>query len=200
MLITEPNIKLDFNKNEIYRYLGYSKAETVPCDDLIDECIGMLSLDCKACYEVYPVTHKDNGELDLGFCTTHSKDLAKNLKDCKNIILFVATIGIEADRLIAKYSSLSPSKSVVLQAVGAAAIESWCDMLCEHFSNLDIAKNRYLRPRFSPGYGDLDLELQNRIFDALNCRKLIGVTLSQTLMMLPSKSVSAIIGISDNSL
>jgi len=197
MLITHNCIDLDFNKKEIYRYLGYKNHETSSCDDLIDECIDMVknALECKACYEIYPIFQKDEFELDLGFDTIHSKDLSKNLKYCDNIILFAATIGMQTDRLITKYSSISPSKSVVLQAVGAAAIEAWCDILCDELKKLDIAKGKSFMPRFSPGYGDLSLQVQSSIFEALNCRKLIGVTLTESLMMLPTKSVSAIVGI-----
>ena len=55
----------------------------------------------------------------------------------------------------------------------------------------------YLRPRFSPGYGDLPLALQADVFWALDCTSKIGVSLSESLIMSPQKSVTAIIGISE---
>jgi cobalamin-dependent methionine synthase I len=52
-----------------------------------------------------------------------------------------------------------------------------------------------LRPRFSPGYGDLPLELQTNLFKVLDCQHFIGLTLNDSMLMSPSKSVTAIVGL-----
>ena len=52
----------------------------------------------------------------------------------------------------------------------------------------------FFKPRFSPGYGDLSLEVQKEIFSLLDCPRKIGVSLGDSLLMTPSKSVTAIIG------
>ena len=79
----------------------------------------------------------------------------------------------------------------MLQAIGAERIES----LCNVFENELIRQGHELGTRFSPGYGDLPLELQKDIFAALDCPKQIGVSLNDSMLMSPSKSVSAIIGL-----
>ena len=111
------------------------------------------------------------------------------------MVLFGASIGIEIDRLIAKYSRVSPLKALVFQAIGAERIER----LCDEFSR-DIAKEKGLegktcRPRFSPGYGDLPIEMQREIFKVLDCQRKIGLTLNASMIMSPTKSVTAIIGV-----
>jgi cobalamin-dependent methionine synthase I len=120
-----------------------------------------------------------------------SNALKKNLEGCKKIVLFAATAGAGIDRLILKYNKLSPSRAVVIQAMGAALIEQWCDIIHEGFRK-EYGANV---SRFSCGYGDLPLTLQRDIFTALNVNKNIGVALSDNCFMTPSKSVTAIIGI-----
>ena len=77
------------------------------------------------------------------------------------------------------------------QAIGAERIESLCDAFCAERE----AEGLRLRPRFSPGYGDLPLELQRDLFRGLDCSRKIGLTLNESLLMSPSKSVTAIAGI-----
>ena len=57
-----------------------------------------------------------------------------------------------------------------------------------------VAKGMSLRPRFSPGYGDLPLTVQKEFMTLLDCAHLIGINLNESLLMSPSKSVTAIIG------
>ena len=88
---------------------------------------------------------------------------------------------------------LSPS----LQATAAAMTETWCDRINERIRLEAEQEGLYTRPRFSPGYGDLPLDLQREISAILNMSKEIGVSLTDTMLMTPSKSVTALIGISD---
>ena len=116
------------------------------------------------------------------------------MQGCSTAVFFVATIGLEIDRLIMKYSSLSISKAISFNALGTERVESLCDNFC---SDLNKEYNGRTTLRFSPGYGDLPLEMQKDIFALLNCEKNIGVSLNESLLMSPSKSVSAIVGIKD---
>lgn len=179
------------NVKEVLRYAGV-KGEIPEISAIVDECVKELEgkLNYKVCYSEYPVKITGN-EIDLSFASVNSKNLAKNLKNCKTYILFCATVGIAMDRLIAKYSVLSPTKALIFQALGAERIESLCNL----FNKEIQGKYKHTRPRFSPGYGDLKVDLQREIFAALNCSKNIGVTLNESLLMSPSKSVTAIIGL-----
>ena len=135
--------------------------------------------------------------IDLGFAEVRSRALAKDLGGCRSAIIFAATVGIGIDRLIGKYNRLSPSKAVILQAIGSERVESLCDAFESKIKReLREARGKAsFRPRFSPGYGDLSLELQRDIFRLLDCPRQIGVTLGDSLLMSPSKSVTAIIGV-----
>lgn len=180
-----------FNRKEILRYAGVKEA--VPeIDKVLDECIteSCEKLSYKVCYAEFDISHTDE-LIDLGFMMTTSKDLMKNLKDCTQIIVFAATIGIELDRLIAKYSRISPVKALIFQAIGAERIEALCDTFSE-----DVTAGKNTKPRFSAGYGDFPLEAQKDIFAVLEPNRKIGLVLNNSLLMSPSKSVTAIIGIS----
>lgn len=193
MINTYSADSIEININEVLRYMGCSRDvadEKVVnlAKNSIDEVKPKLKL--KACYEKFKIS-ADGDKLDLGFTTVVSKDLKKNLRNCKEIFLFVATIGVEFDRLMWKYSLTSPAYATAIQAVGTAAIEEWCDKLCEHLRE----SAGELCPRFSPGYGDLPLNLQTEILNTLDCGRKIGVSLTDSMLMLPTKSVSAIVGI-----
>lgn len=178
--------------NEVLRYAGCKGADA----ELLELAEwGIKELENKltymVCYRLLPVEIK-NGVCNFGVFSLSSRDLCKNLKSSKSAVVFAATLGTNIDRLISKYSSLSPSKALMLQAVGAERIEALCDMFCEDISQqLDCS----FGPRFSPGYGDLSLDAQREIFGVLQCHKHIGLTLNDYLTMSPSKSVTAFIGV-----
>lgn len=181
---------MPYNRKEIRRYAGVSE-ELPEIDSVIEECIEEVSdkLTYKVCYTEFDILHKD-GITDLGFMKTESKDLAKNLADCRKIVVFAATVGLELDRLIAKYGRVSPVKALMFQAIGAERIEALCDTFTE-----DVLADREIKPRLSSGYGDFPLESQKSIFAVLEPARRIGLSLNESLLMSPSKSVTAIIGI-----
>ena len=185
----------EFNIKEILRYSG-TKETNNEIDTLLNECIAEAKnkLSYKVCYSSFPVKFTDE-YIDLGFTKTTSKNLRTNLENCKSIILFAATVGIQLDRLISKYNITSPSKAIMLQALGSERVESLCNAFNKDIADKMSLENKTLAPRFSPGYGDLPLELQTDIFKALNCTSKIGINLNSNLFMTPSKSVTAIIGI-----
>lgn len=175
---------LPYNLKEILRYAGTDIATepiTVLLNECISECDGMFSN--KVCYGIFAYEGKSS-----------SKSLSKNLEGCSKVIVFAATVGIALDRLIMKYSRISPSKALMFQSIGAERIETLCDAFCKDISSeLGVT----LKPRFSAGYGDLPLEAQKDIFRVLDCSKKIGLTLNDSLLMSPTKSVTAIVGIKD---
>lgn len=188
---------------EILRYIG-CRESSEEIDGLITQCISELKQ--KLSYKVVFTTLKkkdfckiskdclDNTDKALPF---GSRSLAKNLQSCEDIIIFAATIGIEIDRLISKYSRLSPAKALCFQAIGAERIESLCNTFNSEVRQELCARGLSAKPRFSPGYGDFPLYTQRLIFDLLDCPRKIGLSLNESLIMSPSKSVTAIIGISN---
>ena len=189
---------------EVIRYLGYRGA--VPDDSVreeIGECIGELQKEVtpRFVYERFPLSVKTEQDgtplLNLGDLEIRSRDLAKNLEGCCGVYIMAVTLGPGPDRLIRRASVGQMSRAVVLQAAAAAMTETWCDQINERIRQEAERDGLCTRPRYSPGYGDLPLELQEDISRILNMPKEIGVSLTKTLLMTPSKSVTALIGVSD---
>ena len=185
----------DFDKKEILRYAGV-RGDAPELDTLLQECMDEVErkLVYHICYREFAVVRYAS-HLDLGFIKTESVGLKKNLSGCESIVLFAATVGMEIDRLIARYAILSPTKSLLFQAIGAERIESLCDTFCREIAEEKAMIGFKTYPRFSAGYGDFPLEAQKEIFAVLDCPRKIGLTLNQDLLMSPSKSVTAIIGV-----
>lgn len=189
---------MEWKEKEVLRYLGYRGQKI---DDnvrrLMTECREELSEAAapKSIWRSYPLQIRDH-EIDMTCLRTRSRSLERNLKDCEEILLFAATLGSQVDVLLARYKKLQMSKAVVMQAASAAMLESYCDEINRQLKESYLADGRYLRPRFSPGYGDFPLECQPAIAGALELSKRIGITLTDSLLMAPSKSVTAVIGIS----
>lgn len=187
------------DRQEVLRYLGYGRNRA---DDtvmgLVEECLGELGAQVQeqSIWREFPLELGEDGWIDGECFQTRSGNLAKNLRDCEGIILFAATLGTGADYLIQRYNRLQMSKAVVMQAAGAAMIEEYCDQVCAGLKADYESKGLYLRPRFSPGYGDFSLECQRALIDGLEAGKRIGIKLTDSLLMMPSKSVTAVMGVS----
>lgn len=181
----------EIEKRETLRYLGYpSNIEELP--PLYEECeravLGVLSPKC--CFDIFSV-ETEHDTVTFPFVKCHSHSLYLNLNGCDNAVAFAATLGLELDRLIQKYSKINPAKAVIMQAMATAAMETLCDAVCREIAE----KYGKIRPRFSCGYGDCPIEMQKDIFRALQVTKNIGITLTDANLMIPTKSVTAFVGI-----
>ena len=191
-VLTKTYFNLPFNKKEILRYAD-CKDLSPEIEAVLNECIeeATQTLSYKVCYCILPINISGN-IIDFGSFKVNSEKLTINLKDCEKAVLFGATLGTDIDRTIMKYGKLSPTKALFFQAISATMIETLCDEFCK---DIKAELNVNLKPRFSPGYGDLDLSCQKNIFKLLNCSKNIGLTLNDSLLMSPTKSVTAFVGI-----
>lgn len=183
------------SEREILRYAG-ATAPSAELLSLLRTCLGEIEgkLSYRVCFTEAPVALTEEG-LSLGFATVESAALCKNLQGCERAVVFAATVGLELDRMIAKAARLSPAKALLLQAIGAERIEALCDRFCQELSEELAPTGQSLRPRFSPGYGDLPLTFQEEIFRVLDCPRKIGLSLNESLLMSPTKSVTALVGI-----
>ena len=182
----------NINTKEALRYMGATTADE-RLNLLTNNISAELFKTCRplACY-TETMVKMDGDLLNLGFLEVKSKDLAKNLKGCKRAIIFAATLGADFDRLLNLKQIKSPTEGLVLDAVGSAAIEG----VCNEFENIIKEKSGCkMKPRFSPGYGDFNISFQKDITEELKTKKNIGLAVSDSLMLMPTKSVTAVIGL-----
>ncbi len=191
---------VEIDRKEIYRYLGYRGREAEAATRaLVETCVTELTdvAEPKVVKKEYLVTVSEDGTINFGCFSVKSKNLAKNLGGCGQVLLIAVTLGLGVDRLLAKYGKLQVSKAVVMQAAAAAMIEAFCNERCLGWRREYAEKGLYMRPRFSPGYGDFPLECQGIFLRELDAGKWLGITLTDGGLMVPTKSVTAVIGLSE---
>lgn len=190
-------------ENEVRRYMGYrGQVETSPeTDAMVKKAVSSLEKDCSPKYVAreFPVS-VSRSTVRIADVMIESRALARNLTGCTCCVLFAATAGPSCDMLVKRAAVTSSAYASCCQAAGAAAIEAYCDMINENIKNEYEAKGLFARPRFSPGYGDLSIEHQKDWFRLLDVTKNTGIELTDSLLMVPTKSVTAVIGFSPDKL
>ena len=179
------------DEREVLRYAG-QRGEVLPqLQDLLTACIkeSENAFSYRVCYTAVSAQEllekwQDGGTL-----------LSSRLQNATYAIVFAATVGLEIDRLILKAESYSPAKALLMQALGAERIESLCDTFCQEMQTACQKEGYVTAARFSAGYSDFPLEKQKDIFALLAPQKTIGLTLNDSLLMSPTKSVTAILPI-----
>ena len=201
------------DRNEIRRYMGYYRipgAENQPgesfemdpdngaadTDALIERALSIAAgaLEDTVLSERYPL-QVENGTVLFGSCSFESKDLARRLSGCSEVVLFAATSGFRLDRLIEKYKRTEPATAYALSMVGTEHTEALCDAFCRRLTEEVLTEGKEPVLRYSPGYGDLPLIVQKDIFRQLDITRRIGVTLNESMLMTPVKTVTAIVGL-----
>ena len=190
---------MDRLTKEAIRYLGYGRnAVDEQTYALITDSFRSLESAAhrKSVYRIFALEHADGDQIIFGNLQVESKNLSRNLRGCDQIVLFGATLGVGVDQLISRASLTDMARAVVLQACAAALLEEYCDERQAAIAEELREEGRYLRPRFSPGYGDFSIEHQKNLIRMLDCAKTIGLTVTDSYMMSPTKSVTAVIGAS----
>ena len=186
------------DRAEVLRYLRMGGAEP---DAVLAERLARVEREVLAAcrpasyWRLEPLAFGDEpGGLRIGPLAVRSCALARTVRGCRHAFLFCATLGAGVDALLRRYSQTSGADALMAQAVATALLESYCDD-CEAKLRAEPAvAGERLRFRFAPGYGDLALETQRPLLEVLDSARRAGIVLTETLLMVPSKSVSAIIG------
>lgn len=137
-----------------------------------------------------PLEFLSDGALLLGSERVESEGLRKCLFGSYEAIIFAVTLGVGVDRYISKRRVSSEVCGFAADAVGSALAEALCD-----YAERKICSGLSTTKRFSPGYSDLSLSNQGWILDFLDAGRLLGITLTDSSLMIPMKSVTAIIGV-----
>lgn len=190
-----------FERSEVLRYLGYRGAQP---DEMVeqnlDHCIAELQSAAapKSVFQAFELSHLAEGTMKTGGVLIRSKNLARTLKGCTSVYLMAATLGVAVDRLITRASAVRMSDAVLYQAAAAAMIEAYCDEVNDTLREEAERVGLYCRPRFSPGYGDFRIEHQRDISRLLDTPRKIGLTVTESCLLVPIKSVTAVIGLSNS--
>ena len=188
------------DRGEILRYIGYSgqtigpelEAQFLDCIERVNQVATP-----RLVYRIYKCKPEGGIPEELSFLTGH--DIEAHLKDCQEILLMGATIGSGLDRAVHVEEMRDAVNSLIMDAAGSTLIEAVCHSFEAILRKEMTAQGRFITTRFSPGYGDLPLAIQNPFGDAIEIRR-IGLTMTPEHIMVPWKSVTAVIGIADHPL
>jgi len=185
------------NRPEILRYLSVHGEPDPETAALVDDCAQELAAAASEAYTYSLVPLRlDAGVLLDGYHLIKSHDLEAHLAECDKCAVFAATLGTSAEYLLYRYGRTNVRRAVVMHACATAQIEELCDRMENEIAEHAKAEGLFLRPRYSPGYGDFSLEHQRDIAALTQCGSRIGVGVTESLLLTPSKSVTGIIGFS----
>ena len=184
-------------REEVLRYLGCPGTEDPATLALVEGCSARLLAAArpKWTYRVFDLAVQTDGvRLDCGLLLP-GRDLAAHLRGCSRAALLAATLSASVDALLRRAQAEDLAAAVALDCCATAAVEAVCD--------LAEAEIRVRFPgcsfpfRFSPGYGDLPIELQDPILRLLDAPRRVGLCATDRHILTPRKSVTAVLGISD---
>ena len=179
---------------EVLRYMGNGNHEAS------DDIMSAVDKVCKIfestvspdyVYRIFPIT-ADEGSVTLNGITFKSVRLAKHLTGCSYAAVIAATLGTDADTIIRRMTVLGTINAAIAQAAGTAMIEQVADIAVSAVEKESALKSI---PRFSPGYADWELAAQKDMLALCDAQRRAGITLTDSMMMIPTKSITAIVGL-----
>lgn len=201
------NIKslIEIDEREVLRYLQYKDQDIDDnLSDKIKHCIDITReiINPRFIFRKYKIKKlklsevKSEVYLEGANLTLQSEDIYNLLLECDECILMSATLGLEIEREIRKLTYTDLTKGIIIDACATTAIEEVCDIVQDNIAKKLLKEDKYITYRYSPGYGDLSIEKNVDINNLLNSQKEIGLTVTNSGIMIPRKSVVALIGVS----
>lgn len=196
---------IEIDKKEVLRYLQYKNQEIKnDLSEIIKECINDTKeiINPRFIYRKYNIkklkSSNSKGEVYLEGANLilQSDDVYNLLRECDECILMSATLGLEIEKEIRKLTYTDLTKGIIIDACATTAIEEVCDIVQASIEKELLKKGKHITYRYSPGYGDLPIEKNVDINNILNTQKEIGLTVTNSGIMIPRKSVVALIGVS----
>lgn len=182
--------------DEALRYLGAAHADAQlhrQAEALADELAAALQP--RHVWAAFPLEQEEGRSQLTGTAVELSGATAgRMLKGCAQAVLLACTLGARFDAMLRAAQARDMARAVLLDALGSAFVEAGCDEaeaeIAARFPGL------YLTDRFSPGYGDLPLDIQPALCAALDGGRRLGLTVTGSLLLNPTKSVTAVLGLS----
>lgn len=185
------------DKNEVLRYLGYTKNMHLSkeIDKQIDELIiKVLSVAESRVTYLCNLDIEKKDSLTVAGIKFLGNDIKKHLEKSSKAVFVAVTLGNQIDLLIRREEMLDISKAVIIDAICNTLVEQVADNVENEIRDSLAKKGLYLTGRFSPGYGDFPLEVEREILQKLDAERRVGITLTSTNLMLPKKSITAVLG------
>lgn len=190
---------MNIEYENVFCYLGFGGIKPNPDTiKLVDECTHEIQdiSNPKYTYEIFDIKRQNEVLFLRGSNIIFSEDdILHYLKDSSKVALIAATLGIEIDRRILLYMKTQPIKGLILDACASAAIESLFSKADSEVKSIALAQDLYATFRYGPGYGKFPLHFQFEILQALDAYRKIGLSVTESFLLSPRKSLTAIMGL-----
>lgn len=189
------------DRAEALRYMGF--GETVP-EEIFTARIDAAEKELiktaapRFIWRIFPVVRDEKGVISAGGIRLSGNAIAEHLEGCTEAVFMAATLSAQGDMFISRAKARSMTDALIADALASAEIEQICNKA--EAAIVKELQGKYTTWRFSPGYGDLPLDLQEDILSLLDAQRKIGLTVTDSSVLIPTKSVTAIMGVSDNPL
>ncbi len=187
---------LEIDAAETRRYAGLKKAANFDEKNILDACEeALLLLEVRGIYKIYDYDCEKHIVKSAPEFEILGNSIIKHLAGCEKVACIAVTVGENIEREVTKkFDAGNYVSSVLLDAAATAAVEQAADELEKAINRVVAKESLKMRWRFSPGYGDWQLENQKKFFYVTGAPE-IGMNLTESLMLVPRKSVTAIIGL-----
>lgn len=190
--------KITIDINEAYRFLGGrgspDEESRIALEKASDEVLKIASP--RVIKKICKLRNENGFYLEGTDIKLQGKSISALLHNCDSCAIFCATLGTGVDTLIRQWQLRELAFAATLDACANCAVESLCNIINEEIKSEYCSIGQFVTDRFSPGYGDFPLELQGSFCAVLDTQRKIGVAVGDSGLMIPLKSVTALIGIS----
>lgn len=198
----EPDGRLRVDRAEALRYLGYSGQELdADLADRFNEAVEACEreLHPRCVHAVFPLDSERSNECHVVLVgcglVLEGRDIARHVEGACEVALMACTLGVESERALRQRAAISPTDALMYGAAASSLVEAAAD--AEEARIVEEAATRGLRTnfRYSPGYGDLPLDVQPAFLDALDAPRRIGLVCTEGNVLVPTKSITAVVGL-----
>ncbi|WP_350454780.1 vitamin B12 dependent methionine synthase [Slackia heliotrinireducens] len=189
------------DKSETLRYLGYAGQSV---DAALDARIDQVIAHCEATsqprfvHRTFPLEFSSEGVKPVGAALVlKGEDIRRHLEGARACALLACTLGLANERELARMKAVGPVDALVYSCAGSSLVERVADACEAEIVAQAADAGLHANWRYSPGYGDFPLEIQSAFVRALGADKMLGITVTDTDLLIPSKSVTAVIGLFD---
>ena len=182
--------------SETRRYAGLSKAANFDERSIVEACeeAGLL-IEVRGIWKMYDYDSARSMIMSEPPVAIVGRSIEKHLSKCERVVCMAVTVGEAIEREVtSKFGGKEYVKAMLLDAAATTAVEQAADQM-EQAIRREVEREGFsMRSRYSPGYGDWGLDQQKELFRLTGASE-IGMRLSTALMLMPRKSVTAIIGL-----
>lgn len=192
---------MQIDKNEVLRYLGYKPGHTKADNNMLDKidyyaALGVTLLEPNTSYRLFhDVSITEAGvHINDAPLLLPGQDITNLLKQAKKVCIVAATIGPQLEHQVAElFKQGEYAAATILDAVGSDAVEKVADQLQQQLENIAKKQGLEVTWRYCSGYGDLPLQINSQLASVTNADT-IGITVTESNMLLPQKSILGIVG------